>query len=98
VIALEASPDAKSAFLQPPWWRLLLEILLSSPHLLATKWFIPSGVKVAGDGVSIPVERTREYIAFYVFFGILCAILQDCIVISFISKVMYVKLYPPTMN
>lgn len=40
------------------------EILAGTVHLLATKWFVPSGVEMAGNGVSPAVERTKDSIVF----------------------------------
>ena len=57
-----------SAPLQPPVWRPSLEILAGAPILLAVKWFVPDGVKVAGDGVSPAVERTKDLIVFSLIF------------------------------
>jgi hypothetical protein len=47
------------------------EILAGASHLLTVKWFAPGGVKVAGNGVSPPVERTNDWIAFsFLFSGV----------------------------
>jgi hypothetical protein len=42
-------------------------ILAGSQHLIVHKWCVPGGIKVAGGGVSDPVERTKGLIAFYNF-------------------------------
>jgi vacuolar-type H+-ATPase subunit I/STV1 len=43
------------AFLQPHLWRPFQEILAEAKHLLV--WSIFGGVKMAGDGVLVLVER-----------------------------------------
>jgi hypothetical protein len=52
---------------QPPFWRPLLVILAGGIHLFIVKWFVPDGVKMAGDGVTISVERTMDLIVFLSF-------------------------------
>jgi hypothetical protein len=41
-----------------------MEILIGVPRLPTTKWFVPGGVKVSSDGVSLAVERTKDLTAF----------------------------------
>jgi hypothetical protein len=69
VVEVAAPPDANLAFLQPPWWRPLQELLVGVPRLFAAKWCVPGDVKTAGDGGSFPVERTKVVIAFHVLFS-----------------------------
>jgi hypothetical protein len=54
----------------------LLEILIGNPHLPTTKYFVPGGTKVAGGGVSFPMEITHGLIAFFV---LLLGSWLDCI-------------------
>jgi hypothetical protein len=54
------------AFVQPPWWRPLQELLIGFLRLFAAKWCVPGDVKAAGDGGSFPVERTKVWIAIHV--------------------------------
>jgi hypothetical protein len=42
-------------------------ILAGGIHLFVVKWFVPDGVKMAGDGVTVSVERTMDLIAFLSF-------------------------------
>jgi hypothetical protein len=62
-----APPDIVLAFLQPLMWRPLPELLVGVPRLIAAKWFVPDGGKMAGDGGSFPVESAKGLIAFLVY-------------------------------
>jgi hypothetical protein len=63
----EAAPlEIVLTFLKPLVWRPLTDLLIGVPCLIATKWFVPGGGKMAVDGASIPLERTKGLIAFLV--------------------------------
>jgi hypothetical protein len=51
-------------------------------QLLTSNWCVPGGVKMADDGGSTPVGRTKELIAF----RILCVMVQGHDVFCFLSK------------
>jgi hypothetical protein len=48
-------------------WRPSSELLVGVQRLSITKWFVPGGVEVAGDGGSTPVEKSKDWIAFLQF-------------------------------
>jgi hypothetical protein len=82
---------------QPPFWRPLLVILAGGIHLFIVKWFVPDGVKMAGDGVTVSVERTMDLIAFFIFCSrVLYVFFQDCLVF-FIFSGPVCNLYPPLL-
>jgi hypothetical protein len=86
------------AFTQPPVWRPFPEIPAGVQHLLVPKWCVPGGVTVAGGGVPDPVERTKDWIASFVF--ILGSYLQCPRTVLYLSpsfKVLYVKCNPLLM-
>ena len=43
----------------------MLEILAGVSRFYLIKWLVPGEVKVAGDGLSFSVVRTKDPIAFY---------------------------------
>jgi hypothetical protein len=55
------------AVLQPPLWRPFQEVLAEGKYLLIVNWFVPSGVKMVGDGVSVTVERINARSRVFIF-------------------------------
>jgi hypothetical protein len=59
----------------------------------------PGEVKVDGDTVSFPVERTRVSTVFsFFYYRVLCANVQGCDVFIFFYKNFDIKLYPMMIN
>jgi hypothetical protein len=63
----------KVLVVQPPFWRPLQGILARDIHLLVVKWFVPDDVEMAGGGVLVSMERTKDPIA-----------ISSCILRSFV--------------
>lgn len=58
------APSVVHAFLQPPQWRPLLELLAGVHASSLAKWHVPGDVKATGGLGSVPVERTNDVIVF----------------------------------
>ena len=74
----------------------LLRASSRTVRLHPTKWFVPGGVEVTGDGGSAPAEKDQGFDCFFVrSFKVLFAIFQGYVVLFLFCQGLACKMYPP---